>query len=342
MSRPHSYLRAAKLDALPQILLDRAFEWTVGFGIPVLVAGVFCELALMPVTYTASSHENGQTLLTRVHGLSSRKDVDASMRSTSRDIQSSRSGHGQLSCQPFRCFSTSVRVDVLLTGSHLPASAARILFFFYRHSREANTFLQTNGSISRPSYFRLLILGSLDILLTLPVGIIHLENEFKGLFPGFKLKFYDGWRAVHSNWGPASVSYSLLVSVDGLIPAWFEIALAIVIFALFGLTADARATYRQIFYAVGRPFGLKPPVHGNADIGTITFRPRQDTTGHQIEYALCYDCKVNGNTDARHMIGQGEVSASPSCEARQTFWTWSMGMFCSSPITADQAKLRFF
>jgi hypothetical protein len=158
-------------------------------------------------------------------------------------------------------------------------SEARIIYVFYRHSRETNKFLQSNGSISRPRYFRILAVACVDILLVLPLGVLSVASQVIGgpreTFPGFPSPFYLGWTAVHTNWGPVAIPYSTLVRLGSwtvfrwYFQFWTTPVLAFAIFALVGLTSEARATYWGGICAVRKGFGWTPPVskQGEAQLG---------------------------------------------------------------------------
>jgi hypothetical protein len=130
--------------------------------------------------------------------------------------------------------------------------------FFYRHSRETNEFFQSNGSINRPGYFRILALACIDILLTLPLGVISatidLLSEIHEASPGSPFQFYSGWANVHSDGDPVAFSYEEIVG-DGVWEVlyfffinWTSPILAIAVFALFGCTSEARVTYWRVFF----------------------------------------------------------------------------------------------
>jgi hypothetical protein len=90
---------------------------------------------------------------------------------------------------------------------------AKTIYVFYRHSRETNEFLQSNGSVNRPNYFRILALACIDITLTLPLGTAALVLN---ITPGID-GFYDGWDVVHSNFEPVAFPYSEIVLVPGIL-----------------------------------------------------------------------------------------------------------------------------
>jgi hypothetical protein len=135
-------------------------------------------------------------------------------------------------------------------------------------------------SINRDKFIRILLLGCINIILTLPFGLLSLIPEIVDLIR-FKRPFYEGWDTIHSNWAPYTVSYAdeltnvdITAKVEDYAGAIYPIVLSFVIFALFGLTEDARATYRKGFVYVANIFGwrIKPRNRSNARISTIVFR----------------------------------------------------------------------
>jgi hypothetical protein len=158
---------------------------------------------------------------------------------------------------------------------------AKTIYVFYRHSRETNEFLQSNRSVNRPNYFRILALACIDIALTLPLGISLLVLS---IIPGVS-PFYYGWSFVHSNWGPVAVLYSDMppwFRYQLYVQSWISPFLSIIIFALLGTTPEACATYWRGIHAVGKRFGYTPPaVKHNEDLGKIQFGTRQMTMSGQ-------------------------------------------------------------
>ncbi|KZV59980.1 STE3-domain-containing protein [Peniophora sp. CONT] len=172
---------------------------------------------------------------------------------------------------------------------------------FYRQKRDINRFLQSNDSVSRMNYFRIFTLASIDVILTLPIGIVSIallvpeslaQNDHH-------IPLYSGWTSLHSDWEPLGVSYAELVAVGKSTTAetyftlWTSPALAFAIFGLFGVTAEARASYWGIICAVGGWFGWKPPVRprkARSPMGTMEFgeRPQDASFNLDIEYGeLC-------------------------------------------------------
>ncbi|KAI0033876.1 GPCR fungal pheromone mating factor, partial [Vararia minispora EC-137] len=126
----------------------------------------------------------------------------------------------------------------------------RILWTFYRHACEANRALSSHPSLSRPAYNRILALGCIDILITLPIGIVSLIQDFP--LPaayGFPFVFYPGWAPIHTDWAPISVtaaewnSRSFWAAWSSYFGRWANAALGLLVFAIFGFSPDARRTY---------------------------------------------------------------------------------------------------
>ncbi|KAI0029398.1 GPCR fungal pheromone mating factor, partial [Vararia minispora EC-137] len=141
----------------------------------------------------------------------------------------------------------------------------KVIYVFYHHSRATNEFFRNNTSVARLGYFRLLALASVDIVLTLPYGVIStVQNLIENTSAGASIPFFREWKITHSNWAPVTRSYAEIRAEgswalsDYYLSSWTSVALSLVIFALFGMTPDARATYRRGFYAICKPFGLKP------------------------------------------------------------------------------------
>ncbi|VDC04730.1 unnamed protein product [Peniophora sp. CBMAI 1063] len=138
-----------------------------------------------------------------------------------------------------------------------------VVRFFYRQSRDIDHFLRNNDSVSRTNYFRILALASIDILLTLPIGIANIILDVEqSLFFG-PIQFYWGWTYDHTDWQPKSFSYEDTVSLGTPTVAtvyfqqWTSPVLAFTIFAFFGVTSEARASYWRIICIIGDWFGWK-------------------------------------------------------------------------------------
>ncbi|VDB86864.1 unnamed protein product [Peniophora sp. CBMAI 1063] len=159
----------------------------------------------------------------------------------------------------------------------------RVAKLFYRQRRAINQFSRSDNSVSSTNYLRILVLASLDLIFTLPVGILSfalypLESGEDGALP-----FFPGWTSVHTDWAPRSISYAKVQASGPLVVArtyfipWTAPVLAFAIFGLFGLTREARASYRRALYTAAGWLGWKvTPRHRltRSSLGVIEFGER--------------------------------------------------------------------
>ncbi|KAI0027420.1 GPCR fungal pheromone mating factor, partial [Vararia minispora EC-137] len=217
-------LRSVLLHSRKESLTDHIVEWTIGFGLPVLVTSVF---------YYIQQGARFQVL----------------------------EGFGCRNTYNISGFSI-ITVDswaVILPSISIFFYCPKMIYVFYHHSRDTNKFLRSDSSVSRPSYFRLLALACVDIILTLPYGIANVVEQVNGLLPGYSVPFFWGWESTHSNWMPFSISYAEIKAGGGwqlsnfYLSSWSSVALALITFAFFGATPEARAAYQRGFYAISKP-----------------------------------------------------------------------------------------
>ena len=158
------------------------------------------------------------------------------------------------------------------------------MWTFYHHHKDVNKFLSSGASaLNRGSYLRILAIGSLDIIFTLPSGILFIvfsARQTKGQ------PFYLGWEYTHYLWDPYLVSYAEWHGdIWHCVTVYYDLVLypilSIGVFLIFGFTAEARAKYRRWFWAAARPFGLIPTmrsVQGSiSEIMFNSFRREQST-----------------------------------------------------------------
>ena len=167
----------------------------------------------------------------------------------------------------------------------LESILVKTIRIFHRHSREINSFLQSNNSVSRTNYYRIFMLASIDISLTLPIGIINIALALVAESVGYR-PFYKGWTAVHRDWEPVSVSYEEFLEGGTSHVArqyfihWTSPILAFVIFALFGVTKEARASYWIAIRTVLGWLGWKPTLLPHAAHSSPrTIEPREGPQG---------------------------------------------------------------
>lgn len=136
-----------------------------------------------------------------------------------------------------------------------------------------NEFLSSSTAISRGSYLRIMALGCFDVVIVLPLSILLLVQGYEGA----PIVFWPGWKAIHSDWRPVSVPASEWKpfpwdNFEVRWDEWINVLLAVVFFALFGLTEEASHIYRNAFSAIGRRFGYSPVV--KAEASAVVFDTR--------------------------------------------------------------------
>ncbi|KZV59958.1 hypothetical protein PENSPDRAFT_694699 [Peniophora sp. CONT] len=296
-------LRSVELPDKAARHWDLALEWTLGLIIPILVAG--------PLYYV-----NEGARFEIVEGFGCRTADQTSIL----DIMMVRSW---IFVPPLisvifyyrESFCSHHQPYYSLIPSILLAKVART---YYRQRRDIDSFLRSNTSVSRTNYLRILVLASIDILLTLPVGIVTITLAIVQARSSNTFLFYPGWTLLHTDWDPIGISYveQRAAGIGGLaqfyFSQWSSTILAFVIFGLFGVTPEARVTYWRIICAVGGWFGWKPTPrarNGQASLGDIEFgaRPAQDTSGIDLEMGSRTPSFINADV---HAAAQGSGNAS--------------------------------
>ncbi|KAI0029433.1 GPCR fungal pheromone mating factor [Vararia minispora EC-137] len=124
----------------------------------------------------------------------------------------------------------------------------QIIYTFYRHARATNEFLSSNTAFSRAQYFRVLMLACVDAFITLPFGIANTVLLLRdAVEQNGGIPLYWGWAGNHENWAPTSFAYADAPPssiAQARILFWESVVLGYATFALFGLTREARTTYR--------------------------------------------------------------------------------------------------
>jgi hypothetical protein len=166
-------------------------------------------------------------------------------------------------------------------------STARIIAVFYFHSQATQKFFHTNGSISRSNYFRILALGCLEIIITLPFSIISLVLNIELLTHSpysASARFYQGWHNLHSHWTPKTSTLAER-RAEGFwplfayyFPPWSSITLGLAMVILIGFTRESRTKLNNF---VKRPINavrrhLKPQqeIKPQQSLETLEFRDR--------------------------------------------------------------------
>ncbi|KZV77220.1 fungal pheromone STE3G-protein-coupled receptor [Peniophora sp. CONT] len=238
-------------------------EWTLGLAIPVLVAG--------PLYYIVQVDR-----FQVVEGFGCTNAIDGSVLSL------------------LLIMSWSVIPPLVSVVVYYP----RVLRVFYRQYRDTNYFGRNIDSVSRTSYIRILALASIDTLVTLPFGIATIVLSIANGMSRKFLSFYPGWAYDHADWPPESFSYADLKSfgtstmVEQYFPSWTSPILAFVIFGLFGVTKEARTSYRHVICVICGGFGWKPTPQTLSPLGTLEFGERPQDTSFATNVAYVHTALV--------------------------------------------------
>lgn len=240
------------------------FEWALGLGLPLIVAGPLCELAenctVSSLTDAVPDYLVQDTRFKIFEGFGCNDSPSWSILALML-LPSWSVIPPLVSISVYYREFASRKVD----NSRLLV-AARVARIFYRQSKDINRFLQSNNSVSRINYIRILMLASIDIVLTLPVGVAYIALNVL-VATEQPLPFYPGWDSVHGDWAPKSVTYAELEDrgtsavVLQYFQHWTSTILAFAIFGLFGMTAEARASYWRMLYTIASWFNWEPVPH---------------------------------------------------------------------------------
>ncbi|KAI0030044.1 pheromone A receptor-domain-containing protein [Vararia minispora EC-137] len=223
-------MRSIESRDLREKRIDLAIKWGLGALLPALVTGAFyytnqgARFQIVGIIGCANApYPSGLTTLT----ISSWSVIFSTISAL------------------FYCRASPVTLHALQLLTVLQPK----FYVFYRHRRDTDQFLQSSTSISRTRYMRVLALGCLDILFTLPSGIVALYSTLQP-HPQ-PVSFYPGWDVVHDQWQPRTTPFAAILAsgryavFQVFFPRTVSLVLSLIIFALFGLTDEARGTYRS-------------------------------------------------------------------------------------------------
>ena len=130
-------------------------------------------------------------------------------------------------------------------------------------------------SIGRKNYFRLLVLGCVDAIVLFPAQTLNFVIDLQGIRQAGDAGFYPGWTSVHSGWAPVSVPVNAwLASVWDVFNVrwsqWINPFFGLLFFLLYGVTTEARESYKRVFWSAANRFGYTRPVQ--ARVPNIVFQ----------------------------------------------------------------------
>ena len=123
--------------------------------------------------------------------------------------------------------------------------------------------------MGREKYFRSLVLGCVDAVALLPSQTLDLVINVHFLRQSGDAVFYPGWTVVHSDWAPISTPANIWKSsvwtvFDVRWSEWINPFFGVLFFLLFGVTTEARESYKRMFWAAANCFGYTPQVQARA------------------------------------------------------------------------------
>jgi hypothetical protein len=158
---------------------------------------------------------------------------------------------------------------------------------------------------------RILAIGCIDIILTLPLGIIGLTTTIVSAVVVQK-PFYLGWFNMHSAWEPIWFTYAEEKQENWIFAQlyaglWAGPILAVAIFALFGFTPDAREAYWRGIGAVGGLFRWK-----------LSRRAQEDAQMQTMDFA-CNNIETHlENRSVLHLLLVADERSADMCLHRSS------------------------
>ena len=158
-------------------------------------------------------------------------------------------------------------------------SSVRIIQTYFLYRREVLEILDSNPEIYPEKYRRFLLLGCMDVLITLPMEVFQL---ILGALQAPLQDFWLGWSLTH-NWDqiPQVTAEEWKTDLGAAANAqirwaeWRSSVFAVVFIVIFGLSKEARATYKRGFWSIVKPFGWKQS--GSRDVTISTLECKQGT-----------------------------------------------------------------
>lgn len=149
--------------------------------------------------------------------------------------------------------------------------------------------------MSHHTYIRILALGFVDVILSLPLGVLKLTSRFVAMSGPFV--FWPGWSEVHSSWTSVKIRASAWKTNKWLVfqvrtDQWICPFLAVLVFSVCGVHKEARSKYRSAFWTAMKILGFKPPA--KPEVSDIRF----DSAAVDAESMATNAHHIGVNTDA--------------------------------------------
>ncbi|KAI0029317.1 hypothetical protein K488DRAFT_73069 [Vararia minispora EC-137] len=175
-------------------------------------------------------------------------------------------------------FGIALGIPALVTGA-----LSRIILELLRHNQTLHSFLADYERMPRPRFYRIFVIGCIDVIATLPIGLYAVIDVVRDVVETSRRTgvniFYHSWATVHDDWGPISVPYHSLPTrtlVRINLEAWMAVFFAILIFALFGLTEPVRAIYWRGIGTAVAVVGWRLPGREDESLDDMAFATNQN------------------------------------------------------------------
>lgn len=142
-----------------------------------------------------------------------------------------------------------------------------------------NAYLDSSDKgLNRNHFYRMLALGCFDVFITLPSNTTSLIIS---ALNGESIEFYEGWTFIHSEWEPILIPKTVW-SIDKWTTflmywdMWINPLFALIFFALFGFTAEAKECYRRLLHILCRPFRSKQAAGAEDLLPDVVFKSERE------------------------------------------------------------------
>jgi pheromone a factor receptor len=129
------------------------------------------------------------------------------------------------------------------------------IYHLYRIKRQFKDMpvISSGSGINRSLYIRLMLLSSVEILGTIPLGSFWIYSAIKT-----GLTKWGSWTDIHSDYSKIPQIPSIVwkhSSLTAELPRWTLVLCAFLFFAFFGLAEEARKHYRLVYTSLANRLG---------------------------------------------------------------------------------------
>ncbi|KAI0078441.1 STE3-domain-containing protein [Panus rudis PR-1116 ss-1] len=142
----------------------------------------------------------------------------------------------------------------IIIGLASAVYCARTIWALFRRHRQIKELVASTNGLSLNKYYRLMVMATIEMLCTVPLGTYDLLGAVRSYYP------WNGFADLHLNFDRVSqYPHDLIRKNWGHAPTgtlWYTNGCALIFFALFGFTSEARSFYGRVFLYLPRRLGL--------------------------------------------------------------------------------------